>query len=83
MATGTAFRAVYRTKYGDTVQTSDPRLEAYKQAAYIVNVLGRRYGLTAHEDGAFTVTGDGLASLTFVPEGAGSPIADTSTNDEV
>jgi hypothetical protein len=46
----------------------DPKREAYKQAAYILNVLGRRYSLTAHEDGAYTITGDGLASLTFAPD---------------
>ena len=68
MTTGIAFAAIYRSKYGDTVSARDPRREAYKQAAYILNILGRRYSLTAHEDGAFTVTGDGLASLTFQPE---------------
>ena len=68
MTTGIAFAAIYRSKYGDTVEARDPRREAYKQATYILNILGRRYSLTAHEDGAFTVTGDGLASLTFQPE---------------
>jgi len=62
-----AFSAIYQTPRGDTVAVDDPRREAYKQAAYIVNVLGRRYSMTAHEDGAFTVQGDGLASLTFEP----------------
>ena len=68
MTTGIAFAAIYRSKYGDTVEARDPRREAYKQATYILNILGRRYSLTAHEDGAFTVTGDGLASLTFQPD---------------
>lgn len=61
------FAAIYRTKHGDTVSAEDPRREAYKQAAYIRNVLGQCYNITAHEDGAYTVTGDGLASLTFEP----------------
>ena len=69
MTTGIAFTAIYRTKYGDTVSAEDPRREAYKQAGYILNVLGRRYTMTAHPDGAYTVQGDGLASLTFEPMG--------------
>ena len=69
MTTGIAFAAIYQTKYGDTVSAEDPRREAYKQAAYILNVLGRRYSMTAHPDGAYTVQGDGLASLTFEPIG--------------
>ena len=67
MAEGIPFSVIYQTSRGDTVAAEDPRREAYKQAAYIVNVLGRRYSMTAHEDGAFTVQGDGLASLTFEP----------------
>ena len=69
MTEGVSFSAIYQTRRGDTVAADDPRREAYKQAAYIVNVLGRRYTMTAHEDGAFTVQGDGLASLTFEPTG--------------
>ena len=67
MATGFAFAAIYPSKYGYTVEARDPRREAYKQAAHILNVLGRRYCLTVHADGAYTVAGHGLASLTFVP----------------
>ena len=67
MTEGVPFSAIYQTRRGDTVAVEDPRREAYKQAAYIVNVLGRRYSMTAHEDGAFTVQGDGLASITFEP----------------
>ena len=69
MTTGIAFAAIYQTKYGDTVSAEDPRREAYKQAGYILNVLGRHYTMTAHADGAYTVQGDGLASLTFEPMG--------------
>ena len=69
MTTGIAFAAIYQTDRGDTVEARDPRREAYKQAAYILNVLGRRYTMTAHSDGAYTVQGDGLASLTFEPMG--------------
>jgi len=67
MTEGIPFSAIYQTPHGDTVAAEDPRREAYKQAAYIVNVLGRRYTMTAHEDGTFTVQGDGLASITFEP----------------
>ena len=66
--TGIAFAAVYQTKYGDTVAAEDPRREAYKQAAYILNVLGRRYRLTSRPGDIYTVEGDGLAPLTFQPE---------------
>lgn len=69
MTTGIAFAAIYRTHRGDTVEARDPKREAYKQAGYILNVLGRRYSMTAHPDGAFTVQGDGLANLTFEPMG--------------
>jgi hypothetical protein len=55
MTTGIAFAAIYRTDHGDTVEATDPKREAYKQAGYIVNVLGRRYTMTAHPDGAYTV----------------------------
>ena len=65
----TPFAAMYQTTRGDTVSCADPRLEAYKQAGYIRNVLNRRHTLIAHEDGAYTVAGDGLAPLTFEPEG--------------
>ena len=67
MTTGIAFAEVYRTKRGDTMEARDPKREAYKQAGYVLNVLRRRYTMTAHPDGAFTVQGDGLASLTFEP----------------
>ena len=69
MTTGIAFAAIYRTDRGDTVEATDPKREAYKQAGYILNVLGRRYTMTAHPDGAYTVQGDGLASLAFEPTG--------------
>ena len=68
MTTGITFSQIYQSKRGDTVKAKDPRREAYKQAAYIHGVLGRHYSRTAHEDGAFTVQGDGLVSLTFEPE---------------
>jgi len=62
------FRAVEKGPSGDTVAAADPRLEAYKQAAYLQNVLGRRYRLTVRAGDIFTVEGDGLAALTFQPE---------------
>ena len=36
--------------------------------SFVVDV-GRHYSMTAHPDGAYTVQGDGLASLTFEPMG--------------
>jgi hypothetical protein len=53
--------------HGDTIHSHTPKLDALKQAAYIQNMLGRRYSLTDHGDGAITVQGDGLAALTFSP----------------
>lgn len=62
------FHAIDQGPYGDTVTVADPKREAYKQAAYVQNVLGRRYRLTARPGDVFTVEGDGLAALTFQPE---------------
>ena len=62
------FHVIERGPHGDTVTVANPKLEAYKQAAYVQNVLGRRYSLTCRPDGTYTVQGDGLAALTFRPE---------------
>jgi len=62
------FRAIFQGPHGDTVAAADPKLEAYKQAAYVQNVLGRRYRLTSRPGDIYTVEGDGLAALTFQPE---------------
>lgn len=67
MTTGIAFADIYQSKHGDTVSTRYPKREAYKQAAYILNVLERHYSMTVHLDGKYTIRGEGLASLTFVP----------------
>ena len=64
----TMFHAIEQGPYGDTVTVADPKREAYKQAAYVQNVLGRRYRLTARPGDVFTVEGDGLAAMTFQPE---------------
>jgi len=60
------FAIIYQGPHGDTVTADDPRLAAYKQAAYILR-QGRRYSLTAHADGSYTVAGDGLEPITFAP----------------
>lgn len=65
---GKTFRVVYQTKHGDTVQSDDPKLDAYKQAHHLKNILGRKYELIAHEDGSYTVKSPGLASITFMKE---------------
>jgi hypothetical protein len=59
------FRMIERGEHGDTVYGDNPKIDAYKQIAYIVNVLGRGYRLVCHENGDFTVHGDGLAAITY------------------
>ena len=62
------FHAICQGPHGDTVAAANPKLEAYKQAAYVQNVLGRNYRLTARPGDVYTVEGDGVAALTFEPE---------------
>jgi hypothetical protein len=62
------FQVIFTGPHGPTVNSDNPKIDAYKQAAMIQNTLGRRYSLTAHEDGAYTVAGDGLEPITFQPE---------------
>jgi len=59
------FIAIEKGPHGDTVYCENPKLQAYKQLAYIQNVLGRGYRLESHVDGQITVWGDGLAPLTY------------------
>jgi hypothetical protein len=59
------FSIIYQGPHGDTVSAADPRLTAYKQAAYIRRLLGRNFTLTVRADGCYTVAGDGLAPITF------------------
>jgi len=61
------FRAIEQGPHGDSVTVGNPKLEAYRQLAYIQNVLGRRYSLTCWPDGTYTVQGEGLAAVTFQP----------------
>jgi hypothetical protein len=58
---------IYQGKYGSTIRVSDPRLSAYKQAAYIRLKLGRKYLLSVQADGCYTVAGDRLEPITFAP----------------
>jgi hypothetical protein len=60
------FQIIYQGPHGDTVDSDNPRLSAYKQMAYLLRI-GRRYSLTCHEDGAYTVAGDGCEPITFAP----------------
>ena len=60
-----SFRLIEPGPHGDTVYCENPKIEAYKQIAYVVNVLGRRYSLVCHADKQFTVNGDGLAAITY------------------
>jgi len=60
------FAIIYQGPHGDTVESNHPKLDAYKQAAVIVR-MGRQYVLTCHDDGSYTVAGDGLENITFTP----------------
>jgi hypothetical protein len=60
------FAIIHQGPHGDTVDSDHPKLDAYKQAAYIRR-MGRNYQLTAHDDGSYTVAGDGLEPITFAP----------------
>ena len=62
------FRVIEKGKSGDTVYVDNPKMAAYKQMAYIQNILGRHYSLICHADGRFTVNGDGLASITYAQD---------------
>lgn len=62
------FRAIEKGKWGSTIYYDTPeaaKLAAYKSCAYIANVLGRHYSMTSQADGAITVAGDGLETITY------------------
>ena len=64
-----AFQVIdFNGKHGPTVYHANPKVEAYKQCAYIQNILGQTYELTCHEDGEYTVSSQGLQTLTFAHE---------------
>lgn len=63
------FSIIYDGKHGKSVQSGNPRIDAYRQVAHISKNMGLNYSLTAHEDGCYTVAGDGLMPITFEPEG--------------
>lgn len=44
---------------------ADPKGAAYRYAAHLVNMQGRRYSMTFHADGAVSVASAGLQTLTF------------------
>jgi hypothetical protein len=48
------------------IRTDNPRLAAYRVAAYVRRVLRRLFQLTAYTNGRYTVAADGL-EITFVP----------------
>jgi len=60
------FHGVYKGKHGNTVAHDEPKIGAY---IYIANCItenpARRYRLTCHADGSYTVAVDGLMTLTF------------------
>lgn len=59
------FSIIYQGPHGDTVHSDNPKLDAYKQASYVANILRRNYSITSHDDGSYTVSGDGLQPITF------------------
>jgi hypothetical protein len=63
------FSILYAGKHGPSVESDNPKIDAYKQASYIQNILGSPYSLTSHDDGCFTVVGGGAAPITFEPMG--------------
>lgn len=67
----TKFSVIYQTKYGDTVASDNPKLDAYKQAAYL-QALGYNWGIIIR-DGRYTVqaetvTQHKIADITFEQE---------------
>ena len=68
------FKLIYQGRYGDTVASDNPKLDAYKHMAYL-HVLGVRTGLIVR-DGCYTVQGETIArvktaDLTFESTDAG------------
>jgi hypothetical protein len=61
------FSVLFEGVHGHTCEVENPKIAAYQSMAYIANVLGRNYQLVCHEDGCYTVSGDGLESTTFAP----------------
>ena len=64
----TKFNLIYKSKYGDTVSSDNPKLDAYKHMAYL-HMLGIRTGLLIRGD-CYTVQGETItqskiADLTF------------------
>lgn len=70
------FRIMYDSKYGNTVEVENPKIESYKQMAYL-RICGINSGLLIRED-CYTVqseqNGHKLADITFSPEGFLTPI---------
>lgn len=59
------FREIEKGTHGETVYCEDPKIEAYKSAAYIQNILGRNYRIISNADNSYTVEGDGLLTITY------------------
>ena len=60
------FHTIYKGKHGHTTSHDNPKTAAY---IYVANMItenpARRYRLTCHADGSYTVYVDGLAPATF------------------
>ena len=66
------FRQVFKGRQGNTVISDNPKLDAYKQAAWVAR-SGSTYSMMAHLDGSYTVNGNG-GMMTFAPEGSQNAI---------
>ena len=60
------FKVIYKSKYGDTVDSDDPKMESYKYMAYLRICRYESITLTVRE-GHYTVSAPGLMSITYAP----------------
>lgn len=59
------FNLIYESKYGPTVESDNPKLDAYKQIHY--NKVCGYTSVLIVRDGCYTVQVVGLADITFEP----------------
>ena len=70
----TNFSAIYQTSHGDTIESDNPRLDAFKQSAYL-NACGHIPQITQNADMSYTVKVQSgkIAPLTFEPSKTPQP----------
>ncbi len=63
------FRATFKTKYGESVRSNDPRISAYRHVYWVYrSTKESNHRSTHHPDGCITVVIPGVETITFVPE---------------